>query len=313
MDTAHMTEEARDSQTLQLSDGTTIGFAEYGSSDGFPVLVFHGLPGSRFEAELWSDDASQHNVRIIAPDRPGIGLSSRIANRTVADYPEQMASLVEHLGLTSFGIVGASGGGPYAFACAARKDLLPGLETVGIVAGLGPRDLPNTSMSLSQKLRYAAMDYLPGGLIKWLWDINLGNAARNPDQSVLETKLQKAFDAEKGPDKELYDERTRSIFINSIRGALIQSSQGYVDDAAIMSSTPWGFSVADIKDVTVKLWYGDKDGLTPAATGKAIADTIPNASFTCFEGESHIASYLKHRPEILNIFTSDTARTEVSN
>lgn len=34
---------------LSLSNGRSIGYAEYGDLQGRPVLYFHGLPSSRFE------------------------------------------------------------------------------------------------------------------------------------------------------------------------------------------------------------------------------------------------------------------------
>jgi hypothetical protein len=34
---------------VKLSDGRSVGYAEYGDPMGKPVLHFHGLPSSRFE------------------------------------------------------------------------------------------------------------------------------------------------------------------------------------------------------------------------------------------------------------------------
>ncbi|MHC4055862.1 alpha/beta hydrolase, partial [Bradyrhizobium sp. 25ACV] len=61
-------------------------------------------------------------MRIIAPERPGFGLSTYQRQRTLADWAGDVAILASHLGLKKFGVAGISGGGPYAAACAA---LLP--------------------------------------------------------------------------------------------------------------------------------------------------------------------------------------------
>jgi pimeloyl-ACP methyl ester carboxylesterase len=65
------------SHSLYLRDGRRLGYAEYGDPQGLPVFFFHGTPGSRFEcghADI-ADDFRRAGARLIAPDRPGIGLS----------------------------------------------------------------------------------------------------------------------------------------------------------------------------------------------------------------------------------------------
>jgi pimeloyl-ACP methyl ester carboxylesterase len=63
------------SNHIVLSDGRRLGFAEYGDPQGKPVFYFHGWPSSRLEAAMVGPTALQQHIRIIAPDRPGFGLS----------------------------------------------------------------------------------------------------------------------------------------------------------------------------------------------------------------------------------------------
>lgn len=42
-------------QKLQLPDGRTLAYAEYGDPDGTPVFSCHGLPGSRISGQLGHD------------------------------------------------------------------------------------------------------------------------------------------------------------------------------------------------------------------------------------------------------------------
>jgi hypothetical protein len=60
---------------INLLDDRTLGYAEYGSHNGFPILFFHGLPGSRLEAEKLHNAAVNMKVRLIGLDRPGMGLA----------------------------------------------------------------------------------------------------------------------------------------------------------------------------------------------------------------------------------------------
>lgn len=70
----------RTQQTFQLPDGRALGYAEYGASHGKPLFYFHGWPSSRIEFAGLNGDkiASELNVRVIAVDRPGFGLSEGI-------------------------------------------------------------------------------------------------------------------------------------------------------------------------------------------------------------------------------------------
>lgn len=45
---------ARLDQAVRLADGRVLGYAEYGTAAGPPLLIFHGLPGSRLAIpDLW--------------------------------------------------------------------------------------------------------------------------------------------------------------------------------------------------------------------------------------------------------------------
>lgn len=133
----------RTRQTLILPDRRLLGFAEFGDPSGTPLVYFHGFPMSRLEG--WSIDrmARRRRLRVIAPDRPGFGLSTFRDQRRITDWPVDVRALASHLGLERFAILGVSGGGPYAVACASA---LPRemLSAVGVVAG-GPPVCDHTS------------------------------------------------------------------------------------------------------------------------------------------------------------------------
>ena len=62
---------------IRLRDGRTLAYAEYGSPRGLPIIHCHGTPSSRVEGELTFSGpvAAELGVRIIVPDRPGMGQS----------------------------------------------------------------------------------------------------------------------------------------------------------------------------------------------------------------------------------------------
>lgn len=84
--------------------------------------------------------AKDSQVRFIGIDRPGFGLSDFKPKRALVDWPNDITELANSLGIDQFSILGVSGGGPYAAACA--HQMPDRLISVGIVCGMGPVDVP---------------------------------------------------------------------------------------------------------------------------------------------------------------------------
>ena len=146
---------SRTAEVLRLSDGRRLGYAGYGDCHGAPVMFFHGTPGSRRVAR-WADQAARrHGIRLIAPDRPGFGLSDFQPGRTLGAWPKDVVELADALRLERFAVAGVSGGGPYVAACAWR--LADRLSHAGIISGMGPIDDPAlagcSAARLSRRLR----------------------------------------------------------------------------------------------------------------------------------------------------------------
>ena len=62
---------------------------------------------------------AENHIRLITFDRPGYGGSDRWISRRVIDAAADVAEIADFLGIDMFAVMGASGGGPYALACAA--------------------------------------------------------------------------------------------------------------------------------------------------------------------------------------------------
>jgi len=127
-------------QTLKLKDGRTLGFAEYGAPDGTPVFHFNGSGGSRLEQPVDETILTELGIRYISTDRPGHGISTPQPDRELLDWPDDISSLADHLGIDRFFVLGWSAGGPHALACAYK---LPDRVISGaLVCGLAPPDRP---------------------------------------------------------------------------------------------------------------------------------------------------------------------------
>ena len=104
---------------VRLPDGRDLCYTCHGPADGEPVFLFHGEPGSRMFMPD-ADAPGRAGVLLITMDRPGYGRSTAQGGRTLLDWPDDVAFLADRLGIDRFSVLGISGGGPHALACAYR-------------------------------------------------------------------------------------------------------------------------------------------------------------------------------------------------
>ncbi len=133
-------EPAAAPQLLMLPDRRHLAFRIYGQAGGQPVYFFHGLPGSRLQAALLHDQASREGVALVAFDRPGFGHSDTWRAPTVDSVIGDVEQLADRLGHRRFATLGVSCGGPYALATA--RLMRKRVTAVGLLAGMGPMDMP---------------------------------------------------------------------------------------------------------------------------------------------------------------------------
>ncbi|EMA60496.1 alpha/beta hydrolase fold protein [Halorubrum distributum JCM 13561] len=118
-----------------LPDGRTLSYASGGDPDGVPVVVHHGTPGSRLFGALLSGPAAEAGVRLLVPDRPGYGRSSPpAAEWSWEDWPADLGGLLDAESVERAGVLGFSGGGPFALAAASDDRV----ARVGLVSSVVP-------------------------------------------------------------------------------------------------------------------------------------------------------------------------------
>ncbi|KAL4999942.1 Alpha/Beta hydrolase protein [Aspergillus recurvatus] len=276
---------ARSNQAFSLRDGRIIGYAEYGNPKGFPLVYLHGFPSSRLEGSAFDDIARGANLRIIAPDRPGYGLSTFQPNRRILNYPRDTQSLMDHLGVSRFAVLGGSGGGPYALACAYSlpHDRLVG---VGILAGAGPWAAGREHISIARRLISLAATNSPtalrallGGIVTvGRWGVHTRPATR-----WLDSWLEKQESAE---ESTLSTEERRQMALAMVFEAFAQGGAATVQEAVLLSHD-WGFRFEDIVYNKIHLWHGQKDAQSPIEMIRYMAKRLPHCVLREFEGETH--------------------------
>src|SRR3954468_18414177 len=108
---------------IEAPGGRTLAVRETGDPDGPAIVAHHGSPGAGLLFRSEVESAAQRGLRLLSYDRPGFGGSSPHEGRTIADAADDVAAILDALGVERFATYGTSGGGPHALACAAR---LPG-------------------------------------------------------------------------------------------------------------------------------------------------------------------------------------------
>ena len=137
--------------SVDLPDGRILAYEEYGHPAGFPVLSFHGGLSSRLDAAPAHEAAVAKGVRLVSPDRPGMGLSTYQPERRLTDWPSDVERLTEALGIGRFAVMGWSAGGPYAAVCAAK---IGGRVTAAaLLSSAVPLDLYGTTRGLTTEDR----------------------------------------------------------------------------------------------------------------------------------------------------------------
>jgi pimeloyl-ACP methyl ester carboxylesterase len=104
--------------SLGLGD-RLVHYCLYGGLGGVPIVSLGGSPSTRWKRPDIVDAIEDSGVRMLIPDRPGYGGSTRQPGRTVVDVVTDVAALADAQGWDRFAVTGGSGGGPHALACAA--------------------------------------------------------------------------------------------------------------------------------------------------------------------------------------------------
>ena len=280
---------------IRLPDGRHVGFAEYGTPGGRPVVWFHGTPGARRQIPQAAREAAvARDVRLVAFDRPGIGDSAPHTYADVRETARDVAHLLDQLGVERFGIIALSGGGPYALACAHEMpDRVVAACVLGGVAPSHGNDAPDGGLVGTFRGFGAVVDVLT---------LPLGIAASAFVQCIKPIKHQ-VYDlytriSPEGDQRVLRRHEMREMFLDDLLGASRRGVRSIVYDARLFLR-PWGFSVRDIR-VPVRFWHGDADNIVPLAHAEHLVALVPDAELRVRRGESHIGT-LDAAPEIIDV------------
>jgi pimeloyl-ACP methyl ester carboxylesterase len=255
---------------IHVADGREVAVDRWGDPAGMPVFLLHGTPGSRRGPRPRPSVLHRLGINLICYDRPGYGRSSRHRGRTVADAAADVCAIADSLGVDQFCVVGRSGGGPHALACAAQ--LTPRVLSAAILVGIAPSDAQglhwDAGMTESNVSEYTRDN--PAAVAH---DLSMrAEQIGNDPESMIEF----LFPELTAPDRRVVgDVAIRRQLIDTYAEACSNGPHGWIDDV-LAFRCPWGFDLSAIQ-APVIFWHGSEDVFSPVAHTYWLAERIPSA------------------------------------
>jgi pimeloyl-ACP methyl ester carboxylesterase len=298
-----MTSETLSDQRVELPDGTWAGYAEAvtlpptgGVSARQPELTPRAwLPGIREAAE-------DLGLRVLGPDRPGVGFST-FRRYSIADYPRLVRSFADAVGLGQFAVVGVSGGGKYACACAWA--LPERVVRATVVSSTCSFDLPGAraTWDVEDRRLYRIADWAP-----WLVRLFLSKIARDltRDPGALLSSVERRVGA---ADREVLAlPGFREALDRDMAEAFRQGGRGPAHDLTL-EARPWGVPLERI-EVPIEIWHGEDDRVVSPEQSRILARALPLATEHFVPGEGHFSLFARHARAIVQPCQSAPRRHE---
>ena len=258
---------------LALSDGRTLHVYDTGPASGaadLTVFWHHGTPNIGAPPAPLLPRAAELGVRFVSHDRPGYGGSSPRPGRDVGSAAADVAAVADELGIEQFAVMGHSGGGPHALACAA---LLPD-RVLGVVSGsaLAPFDAEG-------------LDWFAGMAPAGAAELRAATEGRAALELILSTS---EFDPEQfTPADHAALAGDWSWLISVVEPALAGGIGPMVDDD-LAYVAPWGFDPEQVSGPVLVL-HGDQDRMVPSSHGEWLAGHCPASELWLRAGDGHIS------------------------
>ncbi|ODA66896.1 Lipase 3 precursor [Methyloligella halotolerans] len=281
-----------EAKSLTLGDGRRMGYAEFGDPDGLPVLALHGTPGSRLTFTVTDDAARARTLRIIAPDRPGYGISDFKRFENVMDWVPDLRALADALELKGFAVMGVSGGGPYAVAAAAgmrkRTAFLALVSPVGPIAAMGG----GLRLNAAHRRIFHELPGRPRISAAVFWSMR--SMLRLAPNLAYRGLMRRAAPKDR-PILEQTD--TRTSLLSGHQEGLRRDVRGAAQDVRLFGA-PWALDFESVIAPAV-LWQGLEDRNVPPTAAEYLADQLPNCRLDVMPSAGHYWIF-DHIEEVLD-------------
>ena len=277
---------------LTRSDGRIVAWSESGVADGRPILRVPGTPGSRLTLRADRTPWFERGLRVITTERPGFGASTRLPGRRFVEPADDMAAILDHLGIDVVPVYGGSGASPHILAFAARHPDRVNAATILVGAA------PMTDVEAARQIDLNALEYrlYHEGRLDEIWRL-----CAEHRESLLADPLggfgaimASSTDADRAT---LEDPAWQRGFVIGITEALRPGAGGWYDES-IAGQGPWDIDPAAVT-VDLTWWHSDGDRNCPLSAAERLVAGLPHARLHVWSDAGHLTPY-HHEPEILD-------------
>lgn len=277
---------------LTRPDGRIVAWTESGAAAGRPVLRVPGTPGSRLTLRADRTAWIERDVRMLTTERPGFGASTRLEGRGFDEPADDLAAILDHLGIDRLPVIGGSGAAPHILAFAARH---PDRVTAAtIVVGAAP--LLDSELDQQIEINARGSRLIRDGRIDEVWDLNVAyrDAILADPLAGFTELMADSTDADRAV---MQDPGWQRGFAIGVTEALRQGPGGWFDEDVAVER-PWGFDPATVTtDIT--WWHSDGDRNAPLSAARRLVAALPNAHLRVWTDAGHLTPFWKE-PEVLD-------------
>lgn len=261
---------------LVLGDGRVLHVYDSGPRPGVGRTVYwlHGTPQNGLPPQPLVDLGSLTGVRWLSHDRPGYAGSDPQRDRTVASVAADVAAVADAAGVERFAVLGASGGGPHALACAAL--LGRRVTAAALLAGVAPYDAEG-------------LDWYAGMGVTGVAEFRAAVAGRHALWAHLNAEEYDPTMFAAADLAALEGGKYAPWLLSTLADALVHGGSGLIDDD-LAFVTPWGFELRHIA-VPLLFVHGTDDRFVPIAHSRWMAAHCPGAELREAPAEGHISIF----------------------
>ncbi|MGI9642670.1 MAG: alpha/beta fold hydrolase [Acidimicrobiia bacterium] len=269
---------------IDRPDGRTLAFATWGPTDGQPFMRVPGTPGSRHAVRADTSPWDERGLRVLLTERPGFGASSRHEGAGFLDHADDLAAVLDELGLDRVPICGASGAAPFLLALAARHpERVSAVSVIGGAAPLSEGDVDQLLESNAAAHRLRADGRLD----------ELRNLAEQFREEILAEGAGSLRDGTPAADHGMLDDSgyERAITRQLVE-ALREGVDGLMDEGRSFHDGWDDLILSDVR-CSVTWWHSVDDRNCPLSATQRLVAELPDCDLRVLTNDGHLFGYAK--------------------
>ncbi|MEM9516568.1 MAG: alpha/beta hydrolase [Actinomycetota bacterium] len=251
------------------------------------MLRVPGTPGSRFTVRADTTPWSERGLRMITTERPGFGASTRLAGRGFNEHADDLAAILDHLGIDRIPVIGGSGAAPHILAlCARHPDRV---DAATIIVGAAPLvdDEIDQMIEVNTRAERFSRTGDHDALVALLSETREAILADplGGFRAVMETAPPSDLEIMTDPD-------WQTSFVTAVTEALRQGVDGWADESDALTNR-WDDIDLDAVTCSLTWWHGADDRNAPLSAARRLLERLPQAQLVVWDDGGHFLGYRK--------------------